>query len=396
MPGHAPPIAILYLTHNYPRFSGDFAGAFIARLAEKVTASGFPVAVLAPHHRDAPCDESMNGVAVRRFRYGTDEAETLAYQGDLGKIRLTGRRGLASYARFMRAFKHDARAVFDEMSPRTIHAHWWIPAGMIARKLPFNGRLIVTLHGTDLRLLQKNPLMRPFAARVFARASVITVVSSWLGNTLGEMFPSIADKIHTTPMPPNDEAFVLRPPDAPRKEVPFILSVTRFTEQKRNGVLLQALARLRDQGASFRACLIGEGPLRPDVMRQIESLNLTDRITLMDPIPQTELARQYQAADLVVLPAVDEGFGMVLVEAQLCGAAVVGACSGGLTDIIDDGVSGLFARPDDPDDLAGALQKVLGDAALRERLAKGGRVLAMERFSSAAIVDKFCTWYGGM
>ncbi len=396
MSDDAPPIEILYLTHNYPRFAGDFAGAFIARLAEKVTACGLPVGVLAPHHIGAPLDEMMNGVKICRFRYGADDTETLAYQGDLGKISFTGRRGLLAYARFMRAFRRDARTFAENLSPRTIHAHWWIPAGMIARKLPFTGRLIVTLHGTDLRLLQKRPWLRPVAGRVFARASMVTVVSSWLGAALCDMFPEVTDKLRVTPMPPNDEAFNRAEPAAPRGDVPVILSVTRFTGQKRNNILLQALTKLRDQGISFRALLIGEGPLRPEVMRQIESSSLTDRITLMDPLPQSELARQYQLADVVVLPAVDEGFGMVLVEAQLCGAAVVGVRSGGLCDIIEDGITGILAQPDDADDLARALQRILSDDALRGPLAEAGRASAIEKFSSAAIVNKFCKWYGGL
>lgn len=390
------PIEILYLTHNYPRFAGDFAGAFIARLAEKVTAGGLPVGVLAPHHKGAPLDEVMNGIKVRRFRYGADDDETLAYQGDLGKINLTGRRGLLAYSRFMRAFNRDARIFAENEAPRTIHAHWWIPAGMIARKLPFTGRLIVTLHGTDLRLLQKKSWLRPLAGRVFARASVVTVVSSWLGSALCDLFPDVSDTLRVTPMPPNDEVFTRAASAAPPRDEPVILSVTRFTEQKRNNILLQALAKLRDQGVVYRARLIGEGPLRPEVMRQIELLALTDRITLMDPLPQSELAKQYQLADVVVLPAVDEGFGMVLVEAQLCGAAVVGVRSGGLTDIIGDGVTGILAQPDDADDLARALHQILSDEPLRGSLAEAGRVSAIEKFSSAAIVSKFCEWYGGL
>ena len=394
MSGAAPPIEILYLTHNYPRFAGDFAGGFIARLAEKITAAGQPVGVLAPHHRDAPREEIMNGVSVRRFRYGSDAEETLAYQGDLGKLKLTGRRGLLAHSRFMRAFRREARGLMAGESPRTIHAHWWIPAGMIARKLPFTGNLIVTLHGTDLRLLQKKPFLRPFAGRVFARASIVTVVSSWLGAELGDMFPGIADKLRVTPMPPNDEVFGRSDSASVSGDVPVILSVTRFTEQKRNNILLDALAKLRDQGIAYRARLIGEGPLRPEIMRQIESSALTDRVTLLDPLPQAELARQYRAADIVVLSAVDEGFGMVLAEAQLCGTAVVGVRSGGLCDIIDDGSTGMLAQPDDANDLARALQMVLADDSLRRQLAGAGRTSALKKFSSAAIVGKFSEWYG--
>jgi glycosyltransferase involved in cell wall biosynthesis len=108
---------------------------------------------------------------------------------------------------------------------------------------------------------------------------------------------------------------------------------------------------------------------------------------------QMELIKEYRDADVTVLPAVDEGFGLALVEAQLCGCPVVGARSGGIIDIITDGQSGLLANPDDPDDLARVLRMVLTDPQLRVRLAREGQRSAQAHFSSRAIVDKFLEWY---
>ena len=395
MSGSVPPIEILYLTHNYPRYAGDFAGGFVARLAEMVLASGRGIAVLAPHHRDAPLDETMNGVRVRRFRYGADARETLAYQGDLGKIQIAGRRGIIAHYRFIRSFARAAEEMMAREKPRTIHAHWWIPAGHIARKLRFSGNLVVTLHGTDLRLLRNKRWLRPVARKVFDRASIVTVVSSWLASVLIAMFPGVEKKLRVTPMPPNDDVFHRGSSQERANEPPIILSVTRFTAQKRNNVLLHALAQLRDQGIAFRARLIGQGPLRHGIIGLVESLGLSGQVTLDGPVTQPELAVRYRAADVVVLPAVDEGFGMALVEAQLCGTAVVGVQSGGLPDIIHDGSTGLLGQPDDAADLARVLQRLLGDDSLRSQLAEAGAIAAAENFSSSVIVNRFKQWYDG-
>jgi len=391
--GAASPIEILYLTHNYPRFAGDFAGAFIARLAEKTSESGRPVGVLAPHHRDANPDGIMGGVRVWRFRYGSDDQETLAYQGDLGKIQLAGRKGLAAHYRFMRSFARAAQSVATSEAPRIIHAHWWVPAGVIARKLRFSGPVIVTLHGTDMRLLRAKRWLRPLARRVLARASAITVVSSWLGSSLREMFPDVEGKLQVIPMPPNDDAFRRKESLPPSGHAPLILSVTRFTTQKRNTVFLEALALLHDQGVAFRARLIGDGPLRTQISAQIESSGLSDYVTLLKPVGQKELAAEYRAADVAVLPSVDEGFGMALVEAQMCGTVTIGVRSGGLCDIVQDGVNGLLAEPDQAADLARALQRLLSDVSLRTRLADAGWRSAVENFSTVAIVRKFGQLY---
>ena len=395
MAGAADSVDVLYLTHNYPRHRGDFAGQFVARLAQQVTLKGLSVAVLAPHHPGSAGDEMLDGVPVRRFRYGADSDETLAYRGDLGRLQPFGPRGIIPHARFFRSF---ARAAKDEAArrrPSVIHAHWWIPAGWVARGLDFHGRLIVTLHGTDLRLLQSKRWLRPLAGRVFARAAVVSVVSTWLADFLRRTYPDFAGKIHVIPMPPNDAVFARASVRTSSGSSPVVLSVTRFTSQKRNDVLIESLAIMSRQRIGFRARLIGEGPLQASIRALAERHGLGTVIEFVDPLPQAELAREYRAADVVVLPAVDEGFGMALLEAQLCGTAVIGVRSGGLTDIIEDGRTGLLARPDDPEDLARVLKLALTDAELRLRLAAEGHSLAIRRFSSATIVDQFCRWYKG-
>src|SRR4051812_26187102 len=89
MPSAAEPLRILTLTHNYPRFPGDPAGSFVARIAEGVADRGCEVAVLAPHAAGAPVHERVNGVAVHRFRYAPEPLERIAYSGGLHQTALT-------------------------------------------------------------------------------------------------------------------------------------------------------------------------------------------------------------------------------------------------------------------------------------------------------------------
>lgn len=386
---------VLYLTHNYPRHQGDFAGRFIARLAQQVTAAGIRISVLAPHHPGAELTEVMDGISVRRFRYAPDTHETLAYRGDLGRLQLRGARSPAAHVQFFRSFSKAASEEVARLRPGVIHAHWWIPAGWVARGLDFDGRLIVTLHGTDLRLLQQRRWLRPLAGKVFRRASVISVVSTWLADFLRATYPASVEKIHVLPMPPDDGLFV---PGEARREAnrpPVIISVTRFTAQKRNDVLIESLALLKRAGIEFKARLIGEGQLRSQILQHLDSAGLKDQVDVVEPMPQFRLADEYRAADIVVLTAVDEGFGMALVEGQMCGVAVIGVRSGGLTDIIEHGSTGLLAQPDDPGDLAKVLKQVLTDDNLRHAMAEAGHASAVGRFSSTTIVDQFCRWYKG-
>jgi len=388
-------IDVLFLTHNFPRHSADFAGRFLARLACLIQEQGPRVGVLAPHHPGASTEETIDDIRVWRFRYASDAAEQIAYRGEWGGLPLFGPRGIWAHGRFLRCFHSAAKDLVEQYRPSVIHAHWWVPGGWVARRFATGRRLAVTLHGADLRLLQRKRWLRPLAARVFARADIITTVSSPLARALSDWFPHSAHKLQVAPMPADDSIFSPLPGVKTTNDPPLIICVTRFTAQKRNDVLLKALDLLRRREVRFHARLIGEGgDLKPQIQRQISASGLGAMVELVGSMDQRALADVYRRADVVVLPAVDEGFGMVLVEAQLCGCAVVGVTSGGITDIISPEASGLLARPDDPESLAEVLARVLADHELRERLTGGGLAWAREKFSSAAIVDRFLTWYG--
>jgi glycosyltransferase involved in cell wall biosynthesis len=194
-------------------------------------------------------------------------------------------------------------------------------------------------------------------------------------------------------MPPKDLLFV----GEPRQDlnpVPIILCVTRYTSQKRNDILIRSLAELQSRGVNFRARLVGDGGTeREAVSTMITNLGLQHRIQMISSLTQDKLADEYRRADVTVLPAVGEGFGLTLVESQLCGCPVVGARSGGITDIIAHEQTGLLVNPDDAPDLESALERILADSELRVRLAGAGQESARAKFSSRAIIDRFLEWY---
>lgn len=384
---------ILFLTHNYPRHRDDFAGRFVAQLAEFVAARGSKVLVVAPHAAGCSMTEADGGIEVRRFRYASDEDEVIAYRGEMGKVNLSGPLGMAAYWRFVRAFTQAGQEAVSDFRPTAVHAHWWIPAGWVASRLQTGIPLVVTMHGTDLRMIERKAWIRPLAARVFDRAQIITVVSQSLADGVAKLIPRAQGKLQVTPMPANDAAFHVGTEPSGASETPTILCVTRFTAQKRNDLLLRAVAKVSDNHMAFRLRFVGEGQLRDQIESLTAELGITGHVDFVPPMSQDALADEYRRADLVVLPAVDEGFGMVLVEAQLCGTAVLGARSGGIIDIIDHERTGWLVEPDDVASLAAGLRRLLGDAELRLRLALAGRESAERRFSSRAIVDRFLRWY---
>ncbi len=389
----SPAVDVLLITHNFPRFSGDFAGRFIWRLAQELIAHGITVGVLAPHHPEAAEAEAVDGVNVRRFRYGSDKKETVAYRGDLDRWSGSSLANAGATLRFLRAFGRAAARETNRVQPKVVHAHWWLPAGWAARKLTRKKglKLVLTSHGTDIRILDRSRWLRFFACRAFHAAHQITTVSTWLQKELCRMYPELAPKVSVIPMPVDPGPFLPGPP--PRNEIPVVLSVARFTEQKRLFDLMEAALILKSRGRALNFRLVGEGALKKELHDRKFVKGLADEITLVPTMPPQELAEEYRRADVVVLCSENEGFGMTLVEAQLCGRPVIGTRSGGITDIIEDGTSGVLVEPGCPRELADAIEFLLADNQKRETLAQAGLNSARSRFDPAAVAQQFIKLY---
>lgn len=152
--------------------------------------------------------------------------------------------------------------------------------------------------------------------------------------------------------------------------VPTQLFVTVRRLVPRNGVdtLLHAWRR-SDLPHSARLLIAGDGPERP----RLESLAAGDQtVRFLGRIDDAELTRLYHAARAVVLPTKSgEGFGLVVAEALACGIPVIATRSGGVVELIEDGVNGLLVEPDDRASLGTALQRVALDNELVRRLRAG-------------------------
>lgn len=152
-----------------------------------------------------------------------------------------------------------------------------------------------------------------------------------------------------------------------------LLCVGRLTPAKCQVLLVQACAKLRDAGLPFELRLVGAGPDRERVERAIDELRLGDRITLTGALTQDQVRREFDQADIFVLPSLAEGIPVVLMEAMASGVPCVTTPVNGIPELIEHERTGLLARPGDVDSLAGELTRVIGDPDLRRRLATAAR-----------------------
>jgi glycosyltransferase involved in cell wall biosynthesis len=384
-------LRVLFVTHAFPRVEGDVAGSFLLRLARALADEHVDVSVLAPAGTAAdgaplPAHERVGGVEVRRFRYAPRDWETLAYTGTMVESVRGSARGKLALGGLLSAERRAVAHAVRDTRADVVHAHWWFPNALAAAGPARRAGipLVVTSHGTDLRLLERTPAAAPLARYAFRRADMVTCVSAWLAQLARPFTPG---EPIVAPMPADTSVFT---PDGVRS-TNALLFVGRLSEQKGIIDAIEALAKARRTDATLD--VVGDGPLRTAVHERVQQLGLAQRVRFHASMPPRELAAFYRRASALVVPSSGEGLGLVAVEAQLCATPVVAYDSGGLPDVVQDDASGLLVRPGDVDALATAVDRVLDDGALAARLGATGRQRALARFSPPAAARAYADIY---
>jgi len=384
-------IKLLMVTHNYPRFEGDFAGVFIALLAKRLPEFGIHPVILAPHAPQAAEFEDSGGVRIYRFRYAdADEDENLAYRGEMHKLVLGSVTGIFRFKHFLDCFRKAAHDVIEKEGIDAIAGHWLVPSGMVIKPVNKTRGLPTFMysHGTDVRLASKYAGVAYRYLKDFCLGlKRWTVVSNFLRDQMIAIDARLAGIIEVLPVP-HDESMFYRDPAVDRDD-DLVVSVTRFTQQKRVDYLIRAFDLVGRQRPQTKLHIYGGGPLRPDMEWLIAKLRLGEKVKIFEPVPHEQLRTVYNRASIVVLNSVREGFGLALSEAMLCGTAVVGTESGGIVDIIESEKRGLLVKPDSVEELGAAILRLLEDRSLRDRLARAGHQFALANYASAASAARY-------
>lgn len=265
-------------------------------------------------------------------------------------------------------------------------ANWcWRLAGRQAK-------LVVTHHADVIgRAAVKSLIYTPMYRQVAAAADRLIVFS--LKNARSSIdLPSFPDKTVEIPQGLDPGAFAAD--DAMRAAAkayvdgfangaPNLAFIGRLIGYKGLDVLVEALKLL----PGVHALVAGGGPLAKPIAEAARAAGIGDRFHMLGEINDGAKKQLLLGADMFVLPSIStaEAFGIVQVEAQMCGLPIVASnLASGVTDVTVDGVTGLLCQPGDPQSLADAIQTLLADAGLRDRMGAAGRARALERFSVEA------------
>jgi glycogen(starch) synthase len=152
---------------------------------------------------------------------------------------------------------------------------------------------------------------------------------------------------------------------------PRVLFVGRLAPQKGVSTLVEAAGLLKDPSA--QVLLVGDGPERPKLEREARRLGVGDRLHFVGFFAHDQLPAVFAHADLLVLPSLYEELGTVLLEAMQAALPIVASRTGGIPDVIEDGVNGILVPPGEPEELAHAINRLLADRDLARRLSEGAQ-----------------------
>lgn len=283
-----------------------------------------------------------------------------------------------------------------------IHAHYAIPhavSGHLAREM-LNGegrdiRLITTLHGTDITIIGQQQVFQQVTRFGLRMSDGVTSVSESLKqrvlSTIDcgvkdiEVIPNFVDTERFNPGCCPDKRAEMADPDER-----IVLHVSNFRQVKRTRDVIRTFANVAGD-VKARLVMIGDGPQLGECKQLATELGVFDKCTFAGTYDAIwELLPQ---ADVFFLPSEYESFGLSALEAMACGVPVVASNTGGLPEVVEDGVSGLLHTPGDTAAMTASLRRLLTDEATRKKMGEAARERAVSRFQREALLPVWENYY---
>ena len=283
-----------------------------------------------------------------------------------------------------------------------------LPLGLIGPSLdlPYD----VVLHGAEVTVPGRLPLSKQTLGHVLRRARHIVAAG---GYPAAEGEHAAGRKLPVTVVPPGVDTERFRPLTeterlearrhfgfAPNAEV--VVGISRLVPRKGFDTAIRAAALLKGSRPDLVLAIAGGGRDEGRLRQLAEQLSAP--VVFLGRVSNDDLPRLYGCADVYTMLCRNrwagleqEGFGIVFLEAAACGVPQVAGDSGGAAEAVEDGVSGLVVRtPEDPRDVAAALERLLDDPAERARMGVAGRERAVREFSYDVLAHRLGVSLGAL
>ncbi len=273
-----------------------------------------------------------------------------------------------------------------------LHVHYAIPHSISAflaqemttsRRLPF----ITTLHGTDITLVGADRSYLPITRFSINRSDGVTTISEYMRKRTVDFFgiqkpiEVIHNFVNCSLYKPCPEA------QAGQKR---IMHISNFRAVKRVHDCVRAFALVR-QHVDAELVLVGDGPERSSTEVLARELGVEGSVTFLGK--QNHVERLFPRMHALHLPSELEAFGLAALEGMACGVVPVATRTGGVPDLITDGVDGFMEEVGNIPAHAARLTELLTNQALRNRMAEAARKTAETRFATELLIPRYEAYY---
>ena len=231
-----------------------------------------------------------------------------------------------------------------------------------------NATLIVTIGNYSLEKIQKHYGIDPSKVRI------------------------VPNGVDTEKFKPNEDLQTVRKHFGLGNE-PTVLFVGSLIQRKGLPFLVEAAKKIVKEQPNTKFLIVGEGPLKKHLTISIETANLLGNFKFLGNVKDDLLPSIYNCADVFVLPSIQEGQGIVLLEAQASGKPVVAFDVGGVVEAVRNNETGLIVKRGDSDALTDGLMKLLLDKPLREKMGANGRGFVTKNFTWDICAQKMLKVY---
>lgn len=390
----------ILLINHFP-LEGSGSGVYTANLAKSLKKIGHEVKIIFPTNRRI--DNQEYEFEVHPVYFASDDRKevdgALSFnfpcftthplsQNTFYKLSLDEEKA------YRNVFEEAIAEEVKSFKPDVIHCgHIWTLAAIASQ---FDIPLIITAHGTDLIGYQESDRFHDDAILAAKKAKNIITISEKNKILVEECFPFTKDKVVLIPNGYDEEIFypetndrqtVLKELGVDEQFDKVVCFAGKFTYFKGIDILLRATKTYEND--HICTVIAGGGELF-DEMRQLAVELDLKHVKFVGNQPHDVLRKLYNISEVSLVPSRNEAFGLVVIEAMACGTPVIGTNDGGIKDIITE-ETGILIKPESPDDLARAVQKIMTGTKRfdREKIAR----YAKEHYSNDNFVEKVVDLY---
>jgi len=351
-------------TSSFPKYNGDYAGAFVLDLATELHKMGHDVWVLCPAVDSIKAEAEINGVHIIRYRY----AFPAGYQligGNKPTVPMIKEKPLLLFfvpfyiiSQFFTLIN-----VIRRHKIEVVNSHWIVPQGLLSALICwiFRVKHVITMHSTDVYLAGKIPFGRTLCRMADKKAAAVFIVSEFVKQRYDAILGRTS-AANVIPMGVNDEKF--HPHGEVKRDYNKILFVGRLHKIKGIDNLIRAIAVISKEIPSVKLEIAGGGEEKESLEKLVDELALRENVSFAGMVPNNELVHHYNSARCVAVPSLHlpsgetEGMPVVIIESMACGIPVIASDVGGISDIVQDGYNGFLFRHGSPEEIAEAIKKI--------------------------------------